>query len=127
MQTLSKGIKKPQTGDRGSVFYPALADNAQKQNDHTHNGTDGEPVNAKYITKTTASILAAGWVAVAGQAGTYRQLVTLPTGFTEVNTAEIGFVDAAGEKLMLDIERVSATTYFVYINDNAQTVTATYG
>lgn len=124
MNTLSYGVKKPQTGDRGSVWFPALEDNMQYLNDHTHDGTTGAPVPATNIQKVTQAVSSASWVATSG--GTYRQLLTVANG-KNFNDVDITFRDSTSyEKLYLGTERVSATTYYVYINDNSVALTAFY-
>ena len=124
--TLSHGYKKPSTGDRGSVWFANLEDNITLSNSHDHDGTDGEAIAAKYITKATDSVAAGSWVAVAGQAGTFSQTKTLPSGYL-MATTQIHFLDPNGHPLMLSVEKASATTYTVFINDNSLTLTAVYG
>lgn len=124
--TLSHGYKKPSNGDRGSTWFSNLEDNIDLSNSHDHDGTDGEQIAAKYISKATASIASGSWSAVAGQAGTYKQTVSLPSGYL-MSTVQIHFLDASGHPLMLSVEKVSSTSYDVYINDNSLTLTAVYG
>lgn len=124
--TLSHGYKLPATGDRGSTWFGNLEDNITLSNSHAHNGTDGELILAKYITKATASIASGSWAAVAGQTGTYKQTVTLPSGYL-MSTVQIHFLDPSGHPLNLSVEKASSTTYDVYINDNSMTLTAVYG
>ena len=76
MQILSHLFKKPQTGDKGSVFWPALEEDIQKMNDHTHNGSDSARIPSSSTTATTQSINSASWSSVGG--GLYRQLITMP-------------------------------------------------
>lgn len=124
MITLSHGIKKPQTGDKGSVFFPALEDDLQALNDHTHNGVDSENISSTNITAVTQALVAAAWVAYAN--GIYRQLVTVPGGKTYDNSF-ILFRDTADKsQLYLDVEKVSSTTYYVYCNDPSLNITAYY-
>lgn len=124
--TLSYGYKLPATGDRGSVWFANLEDNITLSNSHSHTGTDGEPILAKYITKATASVASGSWSAVAGQAGTFKQSITLPSGYL-MATTQIHFLDPSGHPLMLSVERTSTTAFDVYINDNSLTLTAVYG
>ncbi len=120
MQTLSHGYLKPGNPDTGDEFFPAMEDNIQLMNDHTHNGTDGA-----LIASTAQSILAVNWVAAAIGGGLYRQLVTVPTGYS-YDTADIWFKLSTGEVVYPSIERASGTTYYIYTNDNSLQYTARY-
>ena|ERR1700692_470620 len=125
MLTLTYGFKKPQTGDNGSVFFPALEGNFQQLNDHTHNGTNSALLPTASLAVTTQAIASGGWSSQGG--GTYRQLVTLPGGL-QFDAIVISMRDAAtGNYINPTIEKVSATTYYVYINDNTLNLTAYYG
>lgn len=121
MQILSHGFLKPDPSDTGDVVFPALQTNIQKLNDHTHDGTD-----AALVAITTQSLLAINWVAAPIGGGLYRQLVTMPVGFL-FDAVNISFRLTTGEFLYPSIERASATTYYIYINDNTLGVTAIYG
>lgn len=126
MDTLSYGYKKPETGDRGSTFFTAMEDNIQRVNDHTHNGTDSPPLPAQSISGVTQSILAVNWVAN-GPTGFYRQLVTVASGF-DFDKVFISFrLTASGDYVYPTVEKVSTTSYYVYINDNTVGLTAVYG
>lgn len=105
--TTSHNLVKPATGDRGTVFWPALEAAIQRLNDHTHNGTDSEALNPRYFSKTTNTLALASWSAVAGQTGTYRQLETVPTGYTVDGSNPkfmIGSGSDAGAQLFLSTE-----------------------
>ncbi len=122
MLTLSYGYKKPQTNDKGSVFWTALENDIQRLNDHTHNGTNSPKLTSASITAVTLSLLAVDWVSV-GTAGNYRQLATI-TGaqlFDDSAFEFRGTVD--GKQYFLDYEKVSSNTFYVYINDNAKPIT----
>ena len=124
MQTLSHGYKKPDKGDKGSVFFPALEDNITLLNSHTHNGTNSAKISSNGINLTTQSLLAGNWVLVAG--GTYRQAVTIPNGMLWAAKIPI-FRDASTfEQFYLTTERISTTEYYVYINDNTKGILVTY-
>jgi hypothetical protein len=127
--TTTHNLVKPQTGDRGSVFWPALEAAIQRLNDHVHNGSDSEALNPRYFSKTTNTLALASWSAVAGQAGTYRQLETCPTGYTVDGSNPkfmIGSGSDAGAIIYPSTVKVSATTYYVYINDNTIDVKVVY-
>lgn len=129
MITLSYGFEKPQTGDKGAVFFPALEGDIQKLNDHTHNGTNSSKLNASAITAVNQSVLSAAWVSLGG--GYYRQLVTMPIGLTSnggvYESFGMEFINTAtGERLLLSVVKASSTTYYVYINDNTIDLTVVY-
>lgn len=125
MQTLSYGFKKPETGDTGSVFFPALEDNITQLNDHNHDGTDSAKIPSSSSTVVTASVAAASWVATAN--GTYRQLLTIPAAITAVTDVAISFRDSTTmDPYYLKVEKVSSTTFYAYINDNSVTLTVVY-
>lgn len=123
MQTLSYGFKLPETGDRGSVFYPALEDDIQQINDHNHDGANSAPITSSAISHVTQSITAVGWVSVG--LGTYSQLVTMP-GLLQFDQRQIFFRDSTGETVYPRFVKASANTYTLYTNDNTLAVTAHY-
>lgn len=122
--TLTYGYKLPQDGDRGSTWFPDLAFDIQRLNDHSHDGQNSAPINSINITSTTQNILAASWVATSD--GIYRQLITVPNGKLYDNSVIIFRNTATKSQMFLGVEKVSATTYYAYINDNTVNVTAYY-
>lgn len=128
MQTLSYGYKKPQTGDKGSVFFPALEDNFQRLNDHDHDGINSKKLSSTSVTSYPQSLLAANWVGVGD--GLFRQLVTCPSTIL-VDEQNMRFQIASGAKsghfFHPSVEKVSANTFYVYINDSALDVKVLYG
>lgn len=128
MQTLSYGYKLPETGDRGSIWFPALEDNIERLNDHSHNGTDSALLTTSSMTATTNTASSTAWDAVVGKTGLYSQVVTMPTGFV-YDSYMITFRNAAtsGELLYLQTEKVGTGTYRLYCNDNSISVKAFYG
>lgn len=128
MLTLSYGYKKPQTGDKGSIFWTALEDNIQRLNDHTHNGVNSAPIPVTSISKGTATISSAGWVSQGG--GVYRQEITMPAGYTYAGYQimfQITGGTHAGATVYPRVELgSSANKYYVYSNDNSIGLTALY-
>lgn len=120
MTTLSMGFLKPANGDTGDVFFPAMAANIQQLNDHTHDG-----LTSKLLTSTTQSVLSANWVAAPIGGGIYRQLMTVPAGYS-LDVASLWFRLSTGEYVYPSVERQSSTTYFIYVNDNSLNITAFY-
>jgi hypothetical protein len=125
MQTLSYGFKKPQSGDLGSVFFPALEDNFQQLNDHSHDGTDSALLSAASIDPTIRTISSGSWVLVS--TGTYRQLVTLPGTLQYDNVVATFRNSSTGHYYHLTVEKAGANTFYVYINDNTVSLSVHYG
>jgi hypothetical protein len=128
MLTLSYGYKKPQTGDKGSVFFPALEDNFQRLNDHDHDGLNSKKLSATSVQSVAQTLLAAGWVGVGD--GLFRQLVTCPSTIL-VDEQGMRFQISSGPKaghfFYPSVEKVSANTFYVYINDPSVDVKVLYG
>lgn len=123
MLTLSYGFFQPQTGDKGSVFWPRLEDNFQQLNDHTHNGSDSAMLTSASVSTVSQAISSAGWVA----SGTgFRQLVTMPGAMLFNNHAIIFKESVTKEQMFLAAVRQSANTYYVYINDSSLSIEAFY-
>jgi hypothetical protein len=120
MLTLSYGFKKPQTNDKGPVVFPALEANWQQVNDHTHNGVNSAHIASGDITKTTQTILAAGWNDLGG--GNYSQTKTLP-GSLQYDDVSLSFKDNAGNIIYPSVVKASATNYTVFVNDNTLDLT----
>lgn len=118
--TLSKGYIKPSNPDTGDTFWANLATNIQLMNDHVHDGTLGN-----VLPTVTANVPSASWAAVAGQAGTYSQTMTMPAALS-YDACEVSFRLTNGTKIYPTCTRVSATQYVVYTNDNTQSYTAVY-
>lgn len=116
MLTLSYGFKKPQTNDKGSIFWSALEANIQQLNDHNHNGTNSAKLTAASSTVVLVNILSAGWGAALADGG-FRQLVTLP-GTVTYDDIMINYKETStGHVYFLQTEKVSDSTFYVYCND----------
>jgi hypothetical protein len=127
MLTLTYGFFKPESGDKGSVFWQKLESNFQQLNDHTHNGTDSSKIGPSAITGLIQDLVSADWVT--GVGGLYSQLVTMP-GTLQFNEVLIEFVINSGTDIgcifLPTILKVSANTFYVYINDNSVDVRIIY-
>lgn len=127
--TTTKGYKIPIDGERGT-WWDNLEFNIQRLNDHDHDGSDSQSlVGITAVTLTEQAVPAGSWVAVAGQAGTYRQLITLAGSAVMTRLFPKFYVDGGGEdgaELFLTWEKASANTYYVYINDNTLSLKAKY-
>jgi len=130
--TLSYGYKLPVTGEKGATFFPALEDNITRVNSHTHDGANSPLISPSAFSTTAvlanfkSTIAAGSWAAVSGHTGLYKQTVNVPAAVTEVNNYTVYVYTSTGARLNLTIERVSATSYDIYINDNTLTLTAVY-
>ncbi len=128
MLTLSYGYKKPQTSDRGDVFFPALEQDIQAVNDHIHDGVTSAPISVTNLTKSTQAISAGSWVPTSG--GHFRQEVTLPAGFLFSSTMMRFIINGGGSDGEIVIPTVNkgtaANKYYVFINDNSIALTALY-
>lgn len=118
------GYKKPQTLDTGSLVFPAMEFNIDRLDSHSHNGTDSALLTSAALPATNQDALAANWVLVSG--GRYRQLITMSASLNfdkilmQVRRKTDGFLVNA------TIEKVTATTYYVYTNDNTVSFTIYY-
>lgn len=128
MQTLSYGFFKPETGDRGAVWFPALEDNFQNLNDHDHDGVNSSLLSITSVGKPSSTVASGSWISDGG--GNYHVVVTVPIAIsgatapandiiyyevvTKINTAGATY----GDRLYPDIERETATTFTVRVNDN---------
>ena len=118
MIVLSKGYKLPQTGDKGSVWFPALEDDITQLNAHNHDGTNSEPIPGGSIIPSITNIAASDWVAFGSG---YRVLVTLPTGYLFEGThKEFRLVGSPQDGAIVNptIEKIDNTSFYVYSNLN---------
>jgi hypothetical protein len=121
--TLSYGYIQPQSGDKGSVWFPALNDNIQQLNDHNHDGVTSSLLPATSVAAATVSIPAAGWVA--DGTGRYRQDITVPAGYN-MDTFSILFKLSTGEIILPSISRLSATSFRIFGPDNTLSYEAVF-
>lgn len=124
MQTLSYGYQKPQTGDLGPVLFPAMENNIQRLNDHNHDGSNSAQLTRTAVASSTQTLSSASWSATSN--GNYRQSVTMPAGF-DFDTISMQFRLSTGQQIHPTIERISDTSFYVYINDNSVDVIVLYG
>ena len=126
--TLTYGRKRPTTGDRD--FWGQLEDNIVVDDAHDYNGVNSPALSPKNFSKSTAAIASGSWSAVSGQAGTYEQTITVPTGYA-VDSMQVKFYitsgGQAGYEVFPTVRKASATTYKVFTNDNSVGYTAVYG
>lgn len=118
--TLSNGYILPANPDTGDTFWANLATDIQLMNNHVHDGVTGN-----VLPVVTQTISAASWAAVSGQAGTYSQVVTVPTQFS-FDSVNIAFKLSNGTQVYPTVTRVSSSQFTVFMNDNSQNLVAVY-
>jgi hypothetical protein len=122
-QTLSYGFINPENGDSGAIWFPALNDNIEQLNDHTHNGVNSAQLSASDIQKGSVTISSGSWTLT--EAGKYQQDVTCPTGF---NMDDFAIVFRIQNSFIIypSFTRLTATTFRVFVSDNTITMTAVF-
>jgi len=124
MQTLTNGYKKPETNDKGPIVFPALEDNIQRLNDHTHDGSNSEILTPAAIAATTQAVASGSWGALT--LGQYSQSISMPAGIV-FNNVSIRFQDdASGDIVYPTVVKTGASAYNVFVNDNTLNLTAVY-
>lgn len=112
--TLSYGYKKPATGDLGDVWFPALEDNIDRLNGHSHDGTDSAKLQST-STKASHSTVASGSFVDQGD-GYWRATVSMPAG-TDFDDYLIIVKDpSTQDQMYLKVEKLSDTQFYIYIN-----------
>lgn len=112
MLILSNGYKLPETGDFGSIWFPAIEDNIQRLNDHSHDGIDSNKLSASSITSVVTTVASGDFILQSP--GLYRALITFPATML-VDSSNVTFRDlVTKEKVYLNTERFSATQVYVY-------------
>lgn len=121
--TLSYGYIQPQNGDKGSIWFPALNDNIQQLNDHTHDGVTSALIAATSIAAGTVNIPAGSWTL--SSPGLYQQDVTVPAGY---NTAgySITFYLNTGEIILPSISILSSTSFRIFGPSNTLSYIAVF-
>lgn len=114
MIILSKGYKKPETGDFGDIWFPALEDNIDLMNSHTHNGVDGEKISGINLLASTLTVTAASF-ADQGD-GYWRSTVTVPSGGLVDNYVVAVKDPTTKEPVQLRMEKLSSTQFYLYTN-----------
>lgn len=124
MIVLSFGYKKPQTGDKGSIFFPALEFNIQRLNDHNHDGSNSNKLPASSIVGVNQTVLAAGWTDIGD--GNFEQTITVPAGIDlDSHYPEIAEANT-GDVLFLSINKLSTTQFKVTANDDTLDLLVSY-
>jgi len=119
MITLSFGYKQPETGDLGSIVFPALEGNIVQLNDHTHDGLDSAKIDTGSINPLFIDVLAAAWGVTIGN-GLFKQTITLPAVLSYDTTAFTTKLLSSGHLVFANIEKVSASQYDIFTNDDSE-------
>lgn len=93
-------LKIPETGDRGSVFCPALSENMETLDAHTHDGINSPHVKTSSLSKETVTIVAGDFASQTD--GDYKYNLTLPIGMA-FDTSMFKFIIASGADLGKEI------------------------
>lgn len=116
MVVLSYGYKQPVNGDRGSVWFPALNDNIQRLNDHSHNGVNSALLPASSIQLASVVALAASWSA--DGVGRYKQTLTTPAGINVNDYCMITRI-TNGDVINPTIVKLTDFTFEIYSLDSS--------
>lgn len=114
MIILSHGYKKPQTGDFGDVWFPALEDNIDLSNSHNHDGVSGEKINSISLTANILTITSGSFVDQGN--GYWRALVTVPSSGLVDNFAITIKDPTTKDPVFLKMEKFSSTQFYVFTN-----------
>jgi hypothetical protein len=114
MIILSNGWKLPETGDLGSVWFPALEDNINLSNTHNHNDVNSERIEAINLLGSTLTVLAASF-ADQGD-GYWRSTVTVPNGESTDNYVVVVKDPTTKEPIGVKLEKLSSTQFYIYTN-----------
>jgi hypothetical protein len=131
MQTLSYGYFKPDTGDKGSVFFPKLELNWQRVNDHDHDGVNSKKISSGSISFPTSSLPHGSWAQSGPPSGEpfytqpWFQTVLYPATVTKTTPVQIRDANT-GDVVWASIGR-SDTALTVAVNDNTLDLVAVYG
>lgn len=112
METLSNGYQKPADGDRGSVFWDALRNNAQKTNDHVHDGATGVAIASKYLSRQTAAVSASTWVATGDM---FKKAITMPSGYTWGACEILAFLHTDSSQIFPKMVKTGASAFDLYM------------
>lgn len=134
--TLTYTRIKPATGDAASTWMSALENNVSIDDAHTHDGVTSAFLPISALNKSASStIAAADWSSDGG--GNYSKVVTVPAVISGAATyndiiyySTICKINTAGgtygDVIYPQIERESATTFTVRVNDNTLDVIIFY-
>jgi len=115
MITLTFGILKPQNGDKGSVFFPALEDNLQQLNDHNHDGFNSSKISSLGVLPTNAFVdLLAGDFTVLGN-DVFEIEITAPAGVSNIDFFNPYYI-VGNERIHPTFEKTDLAKFKIYTN-----------
>ncbi len=114
MIILSKGYKKPETGDFGDIWFPALEDNIDLANTHSHNGVNGEKISGINLLASTLTVLAASFADQGN--GYHRATVTVPSGGLVDNFVVAVKDPTTKDAISLKMEKLNSTQFYLFTN-----------
>jgi hypothetical protein len=115
MIILSNGYQLPETGDFGSIWFPAIESNIQRLNDHTHNGSDSNKLSSSSIDAVTQTVLAASFAPTANP-NEFSASVTIP-GAVLVDATNISLRDPTTKReIFAEIEKTSISQFNIITN-----------
>ena len=112
--TLSNGYKLPSDGDLGDTYFDDLEFDITRLNNHLHNGTDSERLEASSSIAVVQNVVT-GDFADQGD-GYWRATVTVPSGTAVVDFGYFFRDETTKEQIYLRNEILNATQFYVYIN-----------
>jgi hypothetical protein len=117
--TLSYGYKKPQTGDKGSSWFPDLEHDIQQLNDHTHNGVTSAKIPTTNISPVKY-VLSGSWTEDLPNQRWYKELDLIDVNYSDV---VIIVKNSVGDQLLLDVKPVTGQEKKCRIYTNDQNLT----
>lgn len=114
MTILTNGYKLPQTGDFGSVWFPALEFDIQRLNDHNHDGANSEKLSSAVFVASVTTVLAAAFADQGN--GYWRASVNTPGGNDIANFTVTVRDPTTKEQIYLHTAKNTATQIYIYTN-----------
>lgn len=122
-QTLSKGYKLPETGDRS--WWDDIAFDIVRVNGHEHDGVDSEKIKSFNLNKSATLISSTNWGSDIG-GNTFEQTIALPAGY-EFDTTNISIrLASTGEIIYAKIIKDTDSSFIITVNDNTLELVALY-
>ena len=112
--TLTYGYILPDTGDLGSTWFPALENNIQLTNDHTHNGVNSSKLTSSAIEAEHSTVVSGSFVDQGN--GYWRALYTLPVTVDYDDVQLVCRDPATGDTVHLRVEKIDNDTAYIYTN-----------
>lgn len=117
MITLSYGLKQPEDDDTGDAFFAAMSENMVQLDGHNHDGETSAPLATRQVTAPASAWAASGLV--------FRQIIQVPEGL-EYDTVCIWVRKTTGEAAYPDMERIDASSFYLYTSDAALEYTVNF-